>query len=936
MGNSPLFPWICELIQKLKEKDNISISQLYGSSRSLFILEFAKYYPVIYVTNRNNIERYGWEIAEMNTDVSIIDESNPFFERTRIIIADMDFTGKEIGRKESFEIKRGEVIDREEFLSRLSRTGLLREEIVEEEGEYAVRGGIVDIFLPKFKPLRLEFDGDAISSIRIFNPQTQRSTEVIERYKLNLAVPNTCFVAKDLIKDYGIIITEESLEWPGRQIVIGPGYDFIFHFTPPRKYFGDLKALKDDISRGNYSYKFLVSKTISEKLKNLFDSLEILEIPVREGFVDEDRRIVYLAENEIFGTPPKKKMRYSGLFIDDLKGLKPGDYVVHSDYGIGEFRGLTLLEIEGKKIECLQINYAENSRVYLPIDKVNQIERYIGVDDRPPRLSRLGSDLWLKTKKRIKKAAERIALELINLYAKRKETTGFAFSPDSSEMKELESSFPYEETPDQKRAIEDVKRDMESPFPQERLICGDVGFGKTEVALRSAFKAALDGKQTIFLCPTTLLAFQHYRTFSKRLEKFPVRVEMVSRFKAESELKEILKDFSQGRVDILIGTHRLLQPDVQPRDLGLLIIDEEQRFGVLQKERIKRLKPNIDVLYLSATPIPRTLYMALSGIKDISNIQTPPFGRKEIITKVIYFDDEEIRRIIEFELNRNGQVFFVHNRIQTIETVKERLLNIFPDLRICLLHGKVNERTSEKKMLEFIEGKYDLLLSTAIIESGIDMPGVNTIVVDGADRFGLADLHQLRGRVGRSDVQGYAYFIIPKRKLTKEAERRLGALLTYTSLGSGFRLALRDMEIRGVGNLLGREQSGFVNAIGYHHYVRILNSVINEIKGKEGIQEPIISVNLDAYFPADYIPGPYERTALYKRLLEVESEFELNSIKEEIVDRFGKYPEPVENLFSLARLRLRAIEIGATEVGQKGDKVKFYRDNEVIRVEDLR
>lgn len=498
-------------------------------------------------------------------------------------------------------------------------------------------------------------------------------------------------------------------------------------------------------------------------------------------------------------------------------------------------------------------------------------------------------------------------------------------------MNELEASFPYEETPDQKKAIQDVKLDMETPKPAERLICGDVGYGKTEIALRAAFKAALDSKQTMILCPTTLLAFQHYTTFKKRLEPFPLTVEMVSRFRKKEELKKILKDLAKGGIDIAIGTHRLLQPDVQFEDLALLIIDEEQRFGVVQKEKIKNLKPGIDTFYLSATPIPRTLYMGLTGLKDISNIYTPPPGRKDIITKIIYYDEDEIRKIIQVELSRSGQVIFLHNRIQTIETVRAKLHKIMPSLKICLLHGQMREDITAKRMVDFLEAKYDLLLSTAIVESGLDMPRVNTIIVDYAHRFGLADLHQLRGRIGRSDVQGYAHFIIPsRRRITDEANKRLSALASYTSLGSGFRLALRDMEIRGVGNLLGKEQSGHVNSIGYRLYIKILGKAVSELQGKKILQEPILDLKMEAYFPSSYIEKTYERTALYKRLLDIESEFELKKIAEEIVDRFGKYPEEVKNLFLLSKIRLRARELGATEVVRRGKQFVFHKEGKVI------
>jgi transcription-repair coupling factor (superfamily II helicase) len=616
-------------------------------------------------------------------------------------------------------------------------------------------------------------------------------------------------------------------------------------------------------------------------------------------------------------------------------GFKEDDYVVHTDFGIGQYKGLSLVALAGKKIECLEIAYAGKDKLYLPIERLNLLERFISSGDRPPRLSKLGGEVWLRTKKRIKRATEKLAIDLLKLYAQRMQEPGFAYSADTYEMRTLETTFPYEETRDQMKAINDVKKDMETPKPAERLVCGDVGYGKTEIALRMSFKAALDGKQTMVLCPTTLLAFQHYNTFKTRLTSFPVNVEMVSRFRTKEELKKILKDTAAGKTDIVIGTHRLLQPDVKFHDLGLLIIDEEQRFGVAQKEKIKTFRPGIDIVYLSATPIPRTLYMALTGLKNISNIHTPPVGRKDIMTKIMPFDEETIESIIRHELERKGQVFYVHNRIQTIETIRSRLLGIIPDLKICLLHGRMREDISARRMVEFIDGKYDVLLSTAIVESGLDMPRVNTIIVDQAHKFGLADLHQLRGRVGRGELQGYAYFLVPSHaRMSDEAKKRLGALVSYTSLGSGFRLALRDMEIRGVGNLLGKEQSGHINSIGYHHYVRLLSDSVSELQGKKVAREPILNLRLDAFFPSTYIPSAYERTALYKRLLEVDSPHELESIIHEIIDRFGKYPEEVENLFTLSQMRLKALELGASEVIRKGRQFVFYAEGNVIHTID--
>ncbi len=919
------------ILATLKNKKFTTVSGFAGSSLSIFIIELAKIFnQILYVTNPNNIERFGPEIAALFPDTAIIDAASPFFESAHIIITSEEYLNKIVNVKERYELHIGMTINRDLFLTKLSASGLQREELVEEEGEYSVRGGIIDCWLYDSEPLRIELEGDIIASLRKFNPQTQRSVESIKQFSLKLVSPEIHTRIWDTMKHTALVISEKKLNDAVQQLILQSPSEFNLALSSAPKYYGNLRQLHMDMNSQLYTYKFLLPESVIPHLESVIGQIDACILPIKEGFIDLNKKIVYLSESDIYGHLPRKKTKFQGLFIDDLKGLKIGDYVVHNDFGIGQFQGLVPIDFEGKKVECLRIDYADGDKLYLPVAKMNQLERYVGSNDRPPKLSKMGGELWLKTRQRVKKATELLARELINLYARRRLVPGFAFSPDSAEMTELEASFPFEETPDQKKAIADVKNDMESPHPTERLICGDVGFGKTEIALRAAFKAALDSKQTMILCPTTILAFQHYNTFVQRLKNFPVRVAMVSRFQKKHELKKILKELAEGKIDIVIGTHRLLAPDIVFKDLGLLIVDDEHRFGVLQKEKIKKIKLGIDVLYLSATPIPRTLYMSLAGIKDITVLYTPPPGRKEIVTRIIPFDEEEIRKIILFELNRRGQIFFVHNRIQTIETIRDRLKKILPDLRICVLHGRIRSSISERKMLEFIEGKYDLLLATAIIESGIDMPNVNTIIVNEADKFGLADLHQLRGRVGRSEVQGYAYFIIPT-KITEEAQKRLSALITYTTLGSGFRLAIRDMEIRGVGNILGKEQSGYISAVGYHHYVKILNQVLSELQGKEYVWEPILNLKIPGYIPADYISSAYERTALYKRIMEVQSIPELKTLKEELIDRFGKYPETVENLFTIAKIRLKAISLNAHEVMQVKDTIRFFRTGNLIQ-----
>ncbi len=920
------------ILEKLRTTRKITISGLHGSCLSLFISELVeKSETILFIVRLGQEERFLHELKRLVSDTVSVDEENPFYVSAKIIITTKDFVDRAIGVKEKVKLKRHEALDLTTLLNKLEASGYSREDIVEEEKEYALRGGILDFFAQENFPVRVELYGDKIFSLRRFDTQTQRSVEQLESVNIALARLHYTKKLSDLIDKNRLIISEEDLSLDFPLIMLADQGEVQYHFTPPRKYFGDFAALRADLARKDFSFRFFVPDAIAEKLRSIIGIIETYNIPIEEGFVNEDEHIVYLTETEIFGEIKRKKRVYKGLFVDDLMGLKENDFVVHTDYGIGQFKGLVFMDFENRKVECLRLDYAQGDKVYLPVESLNLLERYVAGGDRLPKLSKLGSELWLKTKVRVKRATERLAIDLLRLYSQRMNERGFAFSPDTFEMSALEATFPYEETEDQLKALKEVRKDMEASRPAERLICGDVGYGKTEIALRTAFKSACDSKQTMILCPTTLLAFQHYNTFKKRLEPFPVRVEMVSRFRKDQEIKEVLKDVETGKVDIVIGTHRLLQPDVQFPKLGLLIIDEEQRFGVMQKEKIKNLKPGIDVLYLSATPIPRTLYMSLTGLKDISNIYTPPMGRKDISTKIIYYDDDEIKRIIEFELERNGQIFFVHNRIQTIESVKSRLQRILPSLRITVLHGQMREDITARHMVSFLQGEYDLLLSTAIVESGLDMPRVNTIIVDEAHKFGLADLHQLRGRVGRSDVQAYAYFIIPHRyNITEQANQRLGALVSYTSLGSGFRLALRDMEIRGVGNLLGKEQSGNINAIGYHHYIKVLSESVSELQGRRVFHEPILDLKLEAYFPSQFIESPYERTALYKRLLDVESKFELGLIKNEIIDRFGKYPEQVENLFLLSEIRLEAKHLGAAEVLRKESEFVFYKEGKVV------
>jgi len=671
------------------------------------------------------------------------------------------------------------------------------------------------------------------------------------------------------------------------------------------------------------------------------------------GFIADKLGFGLLTEREIYGTPvfhPPRR-RFKGLPIDNIVSLRPGDYVVHIDYGIGKFAGTKRMshalnaerqtsnsEVRASgaghelvEKDYLVVEYAGGDKVYVPVENIGLLDRYVGSEDSAPALDRLGGRSWLHAKAKAARHSAEYAEELLGIYARRAAAHGIQFERDNQWQVELEASFPYEETPDQLKVMAEVKRDMQSPRPMDRLICGDVGYGKTEIALRAAFKAASNLKQVAVLAPTTILCYQHFATFRKRLARFPFRVEMLSRLVPPAQQRDILAGLKSGVVDIVVGTHQLLNPGVAYHDLGLLIVDEEQKFGVKQKERIRSARAAVDVLTLTATPIPRTLYMSLSGIRDISQIHTAPPGRREIATEVAPWHDRVICDYVTRELARGGQVFFVHNEIETITHVAERLQRILPGVRFAIAHGQMSGRHMADIYLGFASGEYQMLLSTAIIESGLDLPNVNTIIVNRADKFGLADLHQLRGRVGRSQAQAYALFLTPaQREVTEDARKRLSALLAYAKLGSGFKLALRDMEIRGVGNLLGTEQHGQVARVGFTLYTQMLKEAVARIKGEPLAVEPELSLDVSAYIPKEYVADGFERVALYKRLLAVESEEELEELRAELVDRFGRYPAPVETLFLIALVRVRSRKLGLLKVSLKNHVATIVRADKTV------
>jgi len=655
---------------------------------------------------------------------------------------------------------------------------------------------------------------------------------------------------------------------------------------------------------------------------------------LQKGFEYPTIGFVVVSDREVFGQdrkPARTSSKHRGKPIRAFAELSVGDYVVHQTHGIGQYVGIEKLVVDGAKRDYLKIRYQNSDYLYIPTSQLDLIQKYIGTEGKQPRLSKLGGSDWAKTKTKVKESLKKLAAELIELYAKRQSMKGFAFSKDTVWQKQFEEQFPFEETEDQLRCIEEIKADMESDKVMDRLLCGDVGFGKTEVALRAIFKAVMDGKQVAYLVPTTVLAQQQYNNFVERLRDFPVTVEVISRFKTPAQQKKILRDVSTGNIDILIGTHRLLQKDIKFKDLGLLVVDEEQRFGVAHKERIKSLAPGIDVLTLTATPIPRTLHMSLVGIRDISVIEDPPEERYPVQTYVMEYNREVIKDAIIREIGRNGQVFYLYNKVRTIDMKATEIQALVPEARVAVAHGQMEERQLEDIMISFLRGEYDVLVCTTIIESGLDMPNVNTIIVEDADKMGLAQLYQLRGRVGRSNRLAYAYITYRKDKVVSEvAEKRLQAIKEFTELGSGFRIAMRDMEIRGAGNLLGPEQHGHMESVGYEMYVKLLDEAVRELKGeplRKEEAEITIDINVSAYIDDSYISSESKKIEMYKKIAAIRDEQDVMDIEDELMDRYGDIPEPVRNLIEIAHIKAIAATLGITSVTEKEDTVIFQMDD---------
>ncbi len=666
---------------------------------------------------------------------------------------------------------------------------------------------------------------------------------------------------------------------------------------------------------------------------------------VAEGYEYPMLKFMVISETDIFGRRKKKRRRkrlYEGQKIQDFAELKVGDYVVHENHGLGVYEGIEQIKVDKVTKDYMKIRYADSGVLYILATQMDLIQKYAGADAKKPKLNKLGTGQWMKTKSQVKRAVRLVAKDLVSLYAARQSMEGHVYESDTVWQKEFEEMFPFEETEDQIQAIEDTKRDMESKKIMDRLICGDVGYGKTEIAIRAAFKAVQEGKQVVYLVPTTILAQQHYNTFIQRMKDFPVRVDLLCRFRTPAQQKKTVEDLKKGLVDIVIGTHRVLSKDVGYKDLGMLIIDEEQRFGVTHKEKIKQLRKNVDVLTLTATPIPRTLHMSLIGIRDMSVLEEAPMDRMPIQTYVMEYNDEMVREAIERELSRNGQVYYVYNRVQDIADVSGRVQRLVPEANVAFAHGQMNERQLENIMYDFINGDIDVLVSTTIIETGLDISNANTMIIHDADQMGLAQLYQLRGRVGRSNRMAYAFLLYRRDKLLKEiAEKRLAAIREFTDLGSGFKIAMRDLEIRGAGNLLGAEQHGHMEAVGYDLYCKMLNEAVKQEKGElpEEVYATSIDLNLDAYIPRSYIPNEYQKLDIYKRIASIENEEEMDDMVEELIDRFGDIPRKVQQLLRVAVLKGMAHEAGLTSVEQKEGELKltmFERANvQVARISPL-
>lgn len=901
----------------------------------------------------------------------------------------------------TIKIECGKELDLDCFIEQLDDLGFERVSQVCDAGQFSLRGGIVDVYsFSSQHPFRIEFFGDSIDSIRTFDIVSQLSLEQKQTVEILAVNHSTEMYTKEVF--LGDYLPENSVVWIEEKKRSLANFEQLEDFNKEGKeIFTPRKELEQWLSQ-NKCVDILVGTTETENLYNFalnedceaqmpFNSdfkllvkelekwfersyrcffsvgdekqkdrvkrvieeftpkghvlkVDFIDAAFHGGFINHSNKTLLFTDHQLFNRYHASRLddnssQRERLTMEDLTTLKPGDYVTHIDHGVGKFGGLEKINNNGRIQEAIRLVYKDNDLLYVSIHALHKVSRYCGKDGTEPKLHRLGSSAWLKLKNKTKSKVKDIAKELIALYAQRKLSKGFAFSADSYLQNELEASFLYEDTPDQYKATRDVKRDMESPAPMDRLICGDVGFGKTEVAIRAAFKAVCDGKQVAVLVPTTVLAFQHYKSFSDRLSNFACSVDYLNRFRSAKEIKSVLQGLESGKTDIIIGTHRILSKDVKFKDLGLLIIDEEHKFGVSVKEKLKSMKVNLDTLTLTATPIPRTLQFSLMGARDLSVINTPPANRQPVNTEIISFSQERLRDIIMFELSRNGQVYFVHNKVQDIEAIAELIRKLVPMARVVVGHGQMKGEQLEGIMMDFIEGEFDVLVATTIVENGLDIPNANTIIIDQAQNYGLSDLHQLRGRVGRSNKKAYCYLIAPDEcLLSEESAKRLRAIEEFSAIGSGFAIAMRDLDIRGAGNILGAEQSGFISEIGFDAYHKILNEAIRELKSndfKELFVEEIkqdgyyvdsctIETDLEIFIPDTYVSDIVERLKLYKRLDSIEEDSETEKLKCELTDRFGKIPKQAEELFEVVKLKRLAKKLAIEKLFIKRGKMIAY------------
>lgn len=893
-------------------------------------------------------------------------------------------------------ISKGYTLSHEFIKETLMAYSFEKVDFVTEPGQFALRGGLIDLFsYSDNRPYRIDFFGDTVESIRLFDVESQRSTEELESIEIfpNIYEGN---VKADLV-DFFTFSKGKSTVWVNdyeyftqqisllkehqkegeelldkatfinslekhKRVFFGPlsreitaDETIIYHTVPQPSFNKNFELLAKDISdRTAQGYEVSImseNPNQIERLRQIFSSTEKAGVifsaqdwSLHEGFVDHISKICLYTDHQIFERFHRVKTQRAvekseRLTINELNSYQVGDYIVHIDHGVGQFGGLVKTQINGKQQEAVKLIYKDGDVIFVSIHGLHRISRYKSKDAAPPKVYKLGTGAWDKLKKQTKSKVKDIAKDLIDLYSKRRDAKGFPFSHDTYLQNELEASFIYEDTPDQEKATKAVKEDMEQSFPMDRLICGDVGFGKTEIAIRAAFKAVADSKQVALLVPTTILALQHYKTFSRRLKDFPCRIEYLSRLRTSTEIKEISTDLEKGKIDIIIGTHRLLNKEIKFKDLGLLVIDEEQKFGVAAKERLRQLKLDVDTLTLSATPIPRTLQFSLLGARDLSIINTPPPNRLPVQTEIMDFNEDYIRDAINFEVERGGQVFLVHNKVEDIRAVEDIVRRLCPEVKTCIGHGQMDPGTLEKVVLDFMAGDYDVLIATTIVENGIDIPNANTIIINQAQNFGLSDLHQLRGRVGRSNVKAFCYLIVPPLiSITDDARRRLKAIEAFSDLGSGFNIAMQDLDIRGAGNLLGGEQSGFIADMGFETYQRILSEAFSELREERGIvdydgrgakdteyiSDCTIDTDLEILIPDDYIGITAEKIRLYKELDAITEEKELLQFLDAMADRFGPIPDQVRQLAYTVRLRRLAVELGFEKIVLKNGMMLAY------------